>query len=553
MKRLYLLVISVFLLSCSSNQHNKKEKDTNPFYDQAYAYRDAYQTDSAFIFFAKAKELFLKRKDSIGVANCLVNSAIISTNIGDYFGGQELSLNALSYLNKEKKEDRIYLHSNYNNLAIASERLRDYVKAIGFYDLAIKFASDSPTVFLYLSNKANAFQELKQYKNALTIYNKLLQKDNGDKATYARILSNVAVTRWQSNQNYNPLPELRKALYIRQQENDLWGLNSSYGYISNYYIKYNIDSTLHYSKKMLTNAQQLNSADDQLFALQKLIKFSPKPDRDTYFERYLTLDDSLQTARNLAKNRFALIKFETEKHKTDNLVLQKQNSEKTYQIIIITTVSLLVLILGAFWYRKRQQHLKLTAEKTIKENQLRTSKKVHDRVANKIYRVISEIENKEDLNKDHLLDQLDDIYNTSRDISYEITDSQHEKTFSEQLGAMFFAYATSDLTIDTINNSNEVWINVSDNKRSEIYVVLMELMTNMKKHSRATTVKIEFQQREKGIVINYHDNGVGFLQGISPGNGLRNTETRIKNISGNITFESNDKTGLKIKMSFPVD
>ncbi|MFN0254440.1 tetratricopeptide repeat-containing sensor histidine kinase [Pedobacter ureilyticus] len=551
MIRLYILLAIVFLIYCKSNQQKKKEKEANSFHDQAYAYRNAYKTDSAFIFFAKAKELFLQRKDSIGVANCLVNSAIISTNIGDYFGGQELSLDALSYLNTEKKEDQAYLHSNYNNLAIASERLRNYEEAIKFYDLAIKFATDSSAILLYLNNKANAYQGAKQYKNALNIYNKLLHRTNNDQTAYARVLSNIAITKWQLNQNYNALPELRKALYIRQKENDLWGLNSSYDYITDYYVKHDIDSTLHYAKKMLANAQQLNSADDQLFALQKLIKFSPKPDRDTYFERYLTLDDSLQTARNLAKNRFALIKFETEKHKSDNLVLQKQNSEKTYQIIIITTVSLLVLILGAFWYRKRQQHLKITAEKTIKENQLRTSKKVHDVVANGLYRVMAEIENEDQLDKDRILDKIEVMYEKSRDISYD-QEMDNLNNFHETLNRLLSSFKSSNVEIKIKGNTRALWRKVSTKVLYEVEHILQELMVNMAKHSQATSVSLTFEHNQQEITIHYRDNGVGLIKGIEFKNGLTNTGTRINNISGSITFDTQTERGLAIHISFPI-
>ena len=551
MKRLLLFLIYLFLLSCSTDHQKKKEKESNPFHDQAYIYRNEYKTDSAFIYFAKAKELFLQQKDSLGVANCLVNLAIISTNLGDYFGGQELSLDALSYLNQEKTEDLTYLHSNYNNLAIASERLRDYEKAIKFYDLAIKFATDTPTVIIYLNNKANAYQGSKQYKDALEIYDKLLQKSKGDKITYARILSNVAVTKWQLNRSYNALPQLREALHIRQQENDLWGLNSSYDYISDYYTRYNSDSTVYYAKKMLANAQQLNSADDQLFALQKLIKFSPKPDRDTYFDRYLKLDDSLQTARNLAKNRFALIKFDTEKHKAENLILQKRNSEKTYQIIMITTIAILTLVFGWFWYKKRQQHLKLMADKVIKDNQLRTSKKVHDVVANGLYRVMSEIENEDKLDKERILDKIEEMYEKSRDISYDQVTTKLSN-FQETLSTLLKSFKSPTVDIEINGNTKELWQRVSAKVQYEIEHVLQELMVNMAKHSQASIVTLTFEQTTNHIRIHYLDNGIGIPQNAQFKNGLTNTGNRINNISGNITFGKQTEKGLAIHISFPI-
>lgn len=118
---------------------------------------------------------------------------------------------------------------------------------------------------------------------------------------------------------------------------------------------------------------------------------------------------------------------------------------------------------------------------------------------------------------------------------------------------MLFAYATNDLTINVVNNSDDFWREVSENKKGEIYIILMELMTNMKKHSQATAVNLLFQRAENSISINYHDNGIGILKDIKKGNGLTNTETRIKNISGTLTFETTDKLGLEILISFPVN
>lgn len=552
MRRLYLLLTCLCLLSCSSDKQKDKEKEVNPFYERAHAYRDAEKADSAFIFFTKAKDIFVKKHDTLRIASCLVNLAIISTNMGDYFGGQELSLSAIAYLKKDDKAHYVYLHSNYNNLGITSERLRDYRNAANFYDLAIKFATDSPTIQLYLNNKANAYQEAKQFKNALAIYHQLIKEPHRDPTAYARVLANIAMSKWQLNANYNALPELMSALTIRRKQEDLWGLNSNYAYLSDYYAKKNIDSALFYGYKMLSVADTLNSPDDQLFALQKLIRFSPTAKRNAYFEKYLKLDDSLQTARNLSKNRFALIKFETEKHKADNLVLQQENSEKTYQIIIIITVSILVLAMGLFWYRKRQQHIKLTAEKTIKENQLKTSKKVHDVVANGLYRVMTEIENVDELDREQLLDKIEDMYIKSRNISYNIPVTPTTVAFHEKLARLLLSFRSNRVSIDLTGNTDDFWNSISEEKRYELEQVLQELLVNMDKHSQATHVAFNFSMTANQAIITYKDNGIGLPQNVTFNNGLTSTGTRIENISGSITFETIDPNGLEIIISFPV-
>lgn len=550
----YILLLNclLILLSCSKEESKLSQTKENLFLNKGYDYYDANKVDSAYVYFNSAQELALQQKDSVTASNCLIMMGMIATNYGDHFGAQDLTLKAFSLLNKKDTAQYKSIESCLYSLGDISSRLDQYDEAIDFFKQTLPYSKTNERTIFIKNALANAYREKKDYQRAIKIQQEILRHDI-DKVEYARILSNLSYTKWLNNPGYLAQTDLLKALSIRLQNNDRWGLNASYAHLADYYEKKQPDSAFLYANRMYQNANENKSPDDQLDALQKLVKLSPAIQTKDYFLRYLNLNDSIVTARNISKNQFAVIRYQVEKHKADNLFLQKKNTEKNYQLVITITGLVLLTIGGTLYYRRRKQRIALEARKAIQDNQLKTSKKVHDRVANRIYRVISEIENKDDFDKNHLLDQLDDIYNTSRDISYEITDNKQSKTFSGQLSAMLFAYATKDLTVEIVNNSDDFWLEVSENKKGEIYIVLMELMTNMKKHSQATTVSLLFQRAENSISINYHDNGVGILKDTKQGNGLRNTEIRIKNISGNITFESNDKTGLEIIISFPVN
>src|SRR3546814_6588285 len=117
---------------------------------------------------------------------------------------------------------------------------------------------------------------------------------------------------------------------------------------------------------MYSGAQLLHSADDQIRALYRLIRLSRPDAAKHYFETYKELTDSVHLARSAAKNQFALIRYEVEKNKAENLRLQHENSEKAYQVarqrIWTGGVALLAVILlvgGAYWYKRRQQRLQL--------------------------------------------------------------------------------------------------------------------------------------------------------------------------------------------------
>jgi tetratricopeptide (TPR) repeat protein len=542
----------MFFSACK--KQDERTQENPPIYLKAFVYRDKGMADSAFYCFDKAKELFLQQKDSLGAAKCLVNMGIISTDKGDYYGGQEISLNAISYFDLTKEDQYVYIRSNYNNLGLATHNLRDYPSALKFFDAAIAFSKDSLDNRIYLNNKARTYQVIKQYSKAIRIYNQALKGNTKNKIEYARALSNMSYTKLLQDSTYNVVPQYLKALRIRQEGHDLWGQNSSYSYLSDYYAKKNTDSALFYANKMYTVAKQLNSAYDKMEALQQLVKFSPAEVSKKYFETFQYLNDSVQDARQNAKNQFALIRYETEKHKTDFLKAQADNIKKRNNII---AQNFILGILGVgilsvfFWYRKHKKILQQERELEVKNTELKYVKKIHDRVANKVYQVMSEVENNLDVDRGILLDKLEDLYNVSRDISYENDEVDSFHNYSEQLSSMLQSYSSESKEVLIVGNEEEVWEFVNGAAKAELLVIMQELMTNMKKHSEASSVVVKVQCSLDFITILYADNGIG-IKGSTKKNGLKNTENRMKSIRGTINFDSQPEEGLVIHLSFPI-
>ncbi|MEE1946347.1 tetratricopeptide repeat protein [Pedobacter sp. KR3-3] len=552
MKRLLFLLFSVlFVLSCSKNTSQKQEpqKIDNVFYDKAFKFRDTLKVyDSAYYYFNKAKDVFLKQNDSLRAGKCLVHMAIISTDKGDYFGGQELSLSAIPYFHTGKAEDSVPIASNFNNLGLAYSNLKNYEKAIEYYQGALSFTKDHNSLWaLKLKNNiANSYRDKEDYKTSLMLYRKLLAQKIDNTDEYARIITNNAIAEWLQNPNYNAAPELLNALHIREKEKDPLALNSSYSHLADYYTKKKPDSALLYAQKMYLTAKKINSPDDQSQALEKLIKLSPS-EAIKYFAIYQPLKDSIEIARNKAKNQFAVIRYDTEKHKSDSLKFQKDSTEKTYMVITL----IVLLGLGFFWYRKRKQRLEMEKENAIKESRLKTSKKVHDVVANGLYRVMNKIEYQPELDKEILLDEIEDLYEKSRDISYEkpLAPTSH---FHQKLASLANSFNTDKIQIHLIDNTPTLWEQVNATAKDEVTHILQELLVNMRKHSEASEVTLQFARQENELHITYQDNGIGIKGAVKSNNGLRNTETRIKNLNGQITFETGSEKGLSINFSFPV-
>ncbi len=549
-----ILIFIVLILTYTSCKHESRglKLGSNPYYEKAIKFRDSHQSDSAFQYFNDARDPFLQAGDRLGVARCLINMGIIATDHGDNFGGQELSLSAIPYLDPNNPEQKIFMFSNLNNLGLSSANLKKYEEAIAFYKECLNYMSDSSLKTRVLNNIGNTYYEKKDYRNALA-YQKKAYESTDDSLQYVRALSNYALTRWMIDKRYNPVPIFIKAMRVREQLEDIWGQNASYAFFTEYYLNSKPDSALYYAKKQQVIATILRSPDDRLLALGRLVLLSDEQASRQYFSQYQQLADSIDVSRNQAKNQFAMIRYETEKHKAETLKFQKESSKRSLVIysllFFITSVSTVAVI----WYKKRQAHLKLEKEHALKENQLKMSKRIHDVVANGLYRLMSEIEHGGKEEKDEILDDMERLYEQSRNLSYEDESQWVGNDLEQDIKRLLAGFSSNKVKVMLVGGSDEFWQRFEEvPRKQEIKYVLQELMVNMKKHSEASLVAVRFEHTAEGLRILYSDNGKGISGDKNWGNGLRNTENRIFNMQGSIIFETGKDGGLRVRMTFPI-
>jgi signal transduction histidine kinase len=84
-------------------------------------------------------------------------------------------------------------------------------------------------------------------------------------------------------------------------------------------------------------------------------------------------------------------------------------------------------------------------------------------------------------------------------------------------------------------------VDVSGEKRRNIFLSVKEALNNTMKHSQASKVRIDIITRENKLVIKVSDNGVGIDQEQLRrfGNGLSNMRRRMETIEGNFNIENN--------------
>jgi hypothetical protein len=519
----------------------------------AALYAVGEKSDSAFYYFTNVS---INSEDSLLVAMAYTYMSMIQEDAGDHIGSQESALEGLHHLDEKNLTHQYCLSSLYNELGMSSVGLKSYDAAIEYYEQAIKYQPDSNYKSIFRNNKAVAYREKGDYMMALKLLEGILTKQKDNTVNYARALTNLANVKSLADSVYNPVPEYLYALGIRTREKDYIGMVASYRHLSAYYLKRNPVVALSYADTMYHLAIKINSAEEKIDALPKLVLLTSATESKKYFNEYRQLDDSIRTARNKSKNQYAAIRYQSEKNKSENLILHHENAEKELKLLrqrawLFFLVPLVVfVIVFSYWQtRKKKQQLIWEAQAEIQDNKLKTSQKVHDIVANGLYRIMKEVEHKQQIDREELLDKMDYLYERSRDISYEYTDDISDAM--KRISELITDFATSEIKIVIAGNHQDIWNQFTKETIEEIEQILLEMMVNMSKHSKAAHVALRFENINGALLISYRDDGVGFPKNIVPGNGLKSTEIRIRNLKGEITFIQESTTGASIKITIP--
>ena len=475
-------------------------------------------------------------------------------NIGDSYGAQQSLTGAIRTLDPGNPKHRQHLGYAYNLLGNVSLNLKQYDEAINFYNNSMAFFKDSIFALEVMNGKATALQKKRNYKEAIAVYDSILSLSPADQLLVARIIDNRARTKWLQDPGYAVLPDFKSALKLRADNQSSLGLNTSYGHLADYYSISNPDSALWYAQKMHESASENANQDDRLESIDKLIRFSSSPTlKEHWYEEYKILNDSVQLSRDTTRNRFALIRYDVQKSKADNLVLQQHITRQELLMIGLSGLAAAIIIAISFWFAKRRKRIKQEAENEIRNARLKTSQKVHDVVANGLYGIMNELEHVNQIEREPLLNKIEGLYEKSRNISYEAAEPTVSIDYDNQVHHLLTSFASEKTKVIVVGNQPAFWSSITEFQKQELQLILQEMMINMKKHSEAKNVAVVFKQDNSKAIIQYKDDGVGMTDDAKLGNGLNNTVNRIKSLRGEVTFEKNGLAGVAILISLPLE
>lgn len=531
---------------------NRKTENTSSDYsdykwgDYLYFYG---KMDSAFLMFSRAVN---SSTDSLEKGKACNYLGTMQRSTGDLYGAQLSLATGLTALDAKNSDHRETISFIYNELGNTSLDLKRFDEAISYYDSAIKFVTDTADRLEMMNGKATALQKEGNYTKAISLYDAILRLHPANKALIARVVSNRARTEWLYDQQAPILSDYWYALKIRIDSKDNRGLNASYAHLSDYYAAIHPDSALWYAGKMYEKATEIESPDDELEAMDKLIRLDRSTDlKEQWYVRFKKLNDSLQMSRDTTRSRFALIKYDVQKSKADNLLLQQHITRQRIVMYSLAVIAVLIITGLTIWYRQRRRRMRQEAATELRELKLKTSKKVHDVVANGLYTIMNEMEHADELNRELLIVKIERLYEKSRDLSYD-EDTINYTDHDRQVHDLINSFSDNNTRVFVVGNQPVFWNKFSPAQKQELLLILNELLVNMKKHSSAKKAAILFRMEEGFCFIYYKDDGVGFPVGMEYGNGLNNTVSRIKSMNGEVIFGKSGNNGASITIRIPL-
>jgi len=543
----FYIFLTSFSLTSPGICHAQQTRDSlRYYYGVILSPEKSTDLQNGINYYLQQKEQDIINHDTLGVINDLRMISIGQFKIGYNYDSESTVVEALSLINKSEYKDTM-INSRiglYNQLGNIYRILSNSTKAIDAFDEALNLSRKAKDSITILNNKANIYKDLKEFELARDQYSVVYEKNmrEGNRLQLAMTLDNLGFVQSKID-SPDALNNINKALDIRMKENDLTGIYSSYRSLAYYFLDRNDkEKALFYANMGHEVVKKINSTS----YTQDVLSLFMDLNSDPKVVEYRRLTDSIAKAKQMAENKNAFIKYnlEEEQKKTVASKLQ-QEREKRLKLLYqgVTVLILIVLITSYFVFRYRYKRGKI---EQVYKTETRISKKVHDEVANGVYHIMTRLQDAPDADE-RVLDELEDIYIKTRDISKENSSLDVSKKFATVLNDLLVSYNAENIKVITRNLSKIDWNSVSDLKKIAIFRVLQELMTNMKKHSKASITVLTFEKVKKRIIIHYSDNGIGCE--LVKGNGLQNVENRIIPLSGSITFDSKLEKGFKAKIT----
>ncbi|WP_052823298.1 tetratricopeptide repeat-containing sensor histidine kinase [Neotamlana sedimentorum] len=553
-------------------------------------YRKSLFSDSALVYFQKAEKVFKAYNLTYNVAITLYGIAVCQTYHKDYTGSEATSIEVLTLLNTLNETNNVkqYKSYAYNNLGVVFDELDQYDQAIKYYEISLNLKKQlkgdyERSIGLTLNNLLKVYRRSGKFNLAIKKYfeiynNKSLISKYPD--VYGLALGNYAKTLHLSK-NHKELPGLYlKALKIFDSINNPYNSIIIHQHLAEFYNDINKKDSARLHAYKAKNLSELYNNDDLLKSLFIIASIEEGEIANKYLNEYIELSDSLHKIERFNRDKLARIRFETDE-------IEKENLKKEKEVRLLFIISIIVIIISILLYlfltmreknkilqfKQSQQesneeiyNLMLSQNESIEEaraqEKTRISQELHDGVLGRLFGTRLSLDSLNMNTTTEAIKAREQYINELKDIEHDIRKVSHELNTDFISGSGFIDIIKTLVETQSLSYNLQYiftpddsinWDQISNKTKIHIYRIIQEALHNIHKHANATIVKISFKLKKDVICISIKDNGFGFdVSKAKSGIGLKNINSRVKEIRGKINIKSQKEDGTTLVLEVPI-
>ncbi len=520
----------------------------NFYLGNSYVVQNDYEI--ALKQYLKAATYFERVKDSSRLSSILNGIGVAYQN----YGNDTLSLKYYKQSQQISKS-----RGDLRRSALALNNIGNIYKDRGDLKLAkiymeeavidIKTTNQLQYIIPISINLANTYTDLKDFNKSTKLYNELLPKIDTLKEifSYGAILRGLGNSNLVRGHNEKALQYLKHA-YLIYSSSDFF--DDRYDMMPDLIKAYEINKQYASGLKLFN---EYNTIKDSIFNTEK----------DKNLTEAIQKYETAKKDKEIATQQVLLKQNET-------AMLKKQNE---YRIALFGSLLLLISSLWIWLFYRQRQKLKnkeiesLKSQKELnkleaiiegeEKERLRIAQDLHDGINGDLsvikYKITSVNQDKFNIDEreevEFAVSMLDNAIEQVRHISQNLAPPSLQKF---NLTEAIQQYCTK------ISDSNSLKINfqhygealtLKKEIETAIYRIIQEAINNTVKHSKASEVLVQINNHDNNLHITIEDNGIGFkVNSAYKGLGLRNIQSRVELLKGELTIDSND-TGTSIQIN----
>lgn len=550
-----------------------------------YQYR--HEVDSSNMNLLKAEQIALAMEDSALLVKSTSNLAINYRNAGEYEKAIDQNLILLNYYKVQK--DTMRWSGVLSEIGNSYLSLKNYGEGIRYQHKALKLAR-TVNYQRGIGNSSHslafAYEALEQLDSANYYLEKAIQahKVTGNIFAYENCQRTLCSILNRSGATYKENLDCNSELLsIAQQTKNKEGIMLARLNMSKALNNLErFDESLEQNLQALKLAKELGDKRVLLECYESIgVKYhNLKRDRLAYdykdsasaIEEELRQLD-IQNAVLEADRKYQVAEKEKEvlKAEQEKAEAELKVSQRNLQLGLIGGGTALLLIGGGFlFYRNRKNQESQLARVRIDEQQKglsavifaqederkRIAKDLHDGIVQQLgalkINLRSVFSKNEVEESEKIIKILDDSTSELRELSH--------KMMPRALGELGLVPALKEMLETSLNKSGiaHQFEHFGIDKRLEerieiaLYRIAQELINNVIKHSKATSVNIQVFKNGDNAILIVEDNGTGISKEKGGGIGLMNISSRLDVLNGKVNFEPSSDSGTLATVKIPL-